>query len=122
MSVSPLRLALLACGFIVWVVVGMIAGRAEAWDSGLYFVGGYPLMLLLAGGAGFFRPGPGWRYGLWMAAGQCLALMLTGFINQMGLGLWPLAFVAITVCSLPLCLAAAVGAWLGRRFRTTARS
>lgn len=40
-------------GIVVWVVVSMVSGRREAWDSQWYFLIGIPVVCVMSGALGF---------------------------------------------------------------------
>jgi hypothetical protein len=43
-------------GIIVWVVVSMISGKREAWDSEWYFQLGTPVVCVVSAILGFVEP------------------------------------------------------------------
>jgi len=95
----------------VWIAVSVISGRKEAWDSGLYFTVGMPVLCVCAGILGFIEPTRIWRWAAVPMAGQAVWVLLSqGFGNLMPLGLVVFAFL-----SLPLLLFAKIGATVGRR-------
>jgi hypothetical protein len=97
-------------GFAVCIAITLATGKKEAWDSGLYFTIGIPLMCVIAFGLGWKFPEKAWRWALGIALGQSVAMLLGGG----SLSLWPLAIVAMTILSLPQCVAALLGSRLSR--------
>ena len=105
----PLIAALAGAG--LWLALAALGGRAEAWDSPLYFPVGLPLAILVAALLGALAPVRAWRWGGWLMGGQGAALLLT-----VGPGsLLPLGLVLFAVLALPCMLGALAGAWLRRR-------
>ena len=101
-------------GFAVCLAITLATGKKEAWDSGLYFTLGMPLMCAVAFGLGWKFPEKAWRWALGIAIGQSVAMAL----GSGSLSLWPLAIVAMTILSLPQLVAALVGSRLARRSRS----
>jgi hypothetical protein len=104
-----------ACGLgaLVWILVSLISGRAEAWDSELYMRFGIPTFCALAATFAYFEPTNAWRWGLFPFVGQAVWMFGTqGFGN-----LWPLGLVAFGVLAIPSIIAARIGASLKNRRR-----
>lgn len=99
----------IAAGFGICLAIGLISGRREPWDSGLYFTVGIPLMCLVIAWLAYQYPVRAWRWTLSMALGQSLAMALGGG----SLTLWPLAIVAMIVVSLPQFLAGIIASRMG---------
>lgn len=95
-------------GFLVCLVVSMVTGRKEAWDSPVYFSVGIPVMCVLMFAIGYGFPGRAWRWTLSMAVGQTVAMLSAG--NS--LSLWPLSLVAMTVLSVPQLVAGSIASKL----------
>lgn len=106
----PYATAALA-GLVVCLAITITTGRKEAWDSGVYFVVGIPLMCVLIFALSYLFPIRAWRWTLSMAVGQSVAVALGGG----SLSLWPLSIVAITVVSLPQLVAGSVASTLAKR-------
>lgn len=102
----------LAGGALIWVLIGVISGRAEAWDSPLYWQLGYPLSLVLAGWLGYRCPVRTWRWGLAVLLVQPAVMVLT---SGNGFGLLPLGLILFTVLALPAVLVARVGSSISHR-------
>ena len=93
----------------MWFATAGVSGKAEAWDSSLYWAATYPLAIGLAGYLGYRSPQKPWRWGLAVMFAQALALAMSGS----DFGLLPLGLVLFSVLALP-----AVGlAQLMARFR-----
>lgn len=97
-----------AAGAAVWVGVMAASGRREAWDSGLYWSYGMPLMFLVSGVLGFAFPERPWRWALAGFAGQAAA----AFVQNPTANLLPLGLVLFFVLSLPCMAGARIGAAL----------
>lgn len=102
----------LAGGALIWVGIGLISGRAEAWDSPLYWQVGYPLSLLLAGWLGYRCPLRTWRWGLAVLLVQPVVMVLT---SGSGFGLLPLGLILFAVLALPAVVVARLGGSVSRR-------
>lgn len=98
-------------GALLWVAAMMASGRREAWDSGLYWVGAYPLSILLAAWLGHEFPRMAWRWGLAIMLAQAVTLAVTALDFSM----LPFGLIVFSVLALPLIGAAVVGAWWCRR-------
>ena len=106
----PLGLAATS-GLVVWLAIGFLAGRREAWDSSLYFAVGIPVMCAIAFALAYRFPKRAWLLAIAIAFGQSLGLLLSGG----SLSLWPLTIVAMTVLSLPQLAAAMVASRVSAR-------
>ena len=71
-------------------------------------------MTIAAFALGYYFPQRAWRWGLAMAFGQSVAMVIGGGSAS----LWPLALVAMTIVSIPQIVAAVVAGRLAPR-RTT---
>jgi hypothetical protein len=112
---------LAAEGFALWAFFStlplLMGGRGirEAWDTGLYWSVGVPLLLVSVAAAGFLSREAPWKLALWPIAGHALAMAI---VSKSGtdLGLLPLAIMLIGLPAFVLFFGAAV---LGRRLRGT---
>lgn len=95
-------------GLAACLAVTLVTGRREAWDSSLYFAAALPAMTIAAFALGYLFPQRAWRWGVAMAFGQSIAMVIGGG----SLGLWPLALVAMAIVSIPQIVAAVVAARL----------
>ncbi|MGH3465820.1 MAG: hypothetical protein ACREUN_03070 [Burkholderiales bacterium] len=101
-------------GAAVCLAISAATGRKEAWDSGVYFSVGIPVMVLTIFTLSYVFPWHAWRWTLSMALGQSLAMLLGG--NS--LSLWPLAILAMLFFSLPQFAAGLAASWLARRSKS----
>lgn len=100
-------------GILVWVMVSLVSGRREAWDSSLYFQIGLPALCLTSAVMGYVAPRRAWRWGAVPLAAQTAWMLVT-----LGLGnLWPLGLVAGGVLAVPPILASRFGAFLSHSVR-----
>lgn len=76
-------------GFIICLGISLITGRKEAWDSGMYFYLGIPVMTIVIFFLAYKNPEKTWRWTLAMAFGQSLAMTAQGG----SLSLWPLSII-----------------------------
>ncbi len=101
-------------GFAVCIVITVMTGKKEAWDSELYFTIGIPFMciamLLISG----HWPQKTWRWAFSMAIGQSIAIAMAG--NS--LSLWPLSIIAMTLCSIPQFITGLVTSKIVKRLGT----
>jgi peptidoglycan/LPS O-acetylase OafA/YrhL len=96
-------------GALGWVLPTAISGRAEAWDSPLYWMLGMPITCAGAGLAGYLSPGSVRKLGLIAMAAQAIAM----FVPR-GLGnLFPVGLAAMLV----LAGVVTIFAWIGGRVR-----
>ena len=86
-----------AAGLLVCLVISLVTGRKEAWDSEIYFSIGIPVMCAVIFAIGYRFPERAWRWTHSMDVGQAIAMLSAG--NS--LSLWPLSIVAMTVLSVP---------------------
>ncbi|CAI4033097.1 hypothetical protein DNFV4_03530 [Nitrospira tepida] len=100
-----------AAGLLVCLVISLVTGRKEAWDSEIYFSVGIPVMCGLIFALGYRFPERAWRWTLSMAVGQAIAMLSAG--NS--LSLWPLSIVAMTVLSVPQFVVGSVASRLATR-------
>jgi hypothetical protein len=98
-------------GLVVCLGLTIAAGGSEAVDTAAYLPIGVPLMALAILAISYVFPKRPWRWTLSMAAGQMIAMLLTGS----GLSLWPIAMVAMLILSIPQFIAGFVGSYLARR-------
>jgi hypothetical protein len=110
-----MSLAAALAGASLWLALAAMGGRAEAWDSPLYFPIGLPLAVVTAALLGAVAPRRAWRWGGWLMAGQGTALLFTAGPGS----LLPLGAVLFALLALPCMLGAVVGAWLRRRHRAS---
>src|SRR5262245_54261929 len=104
----------LGAGAAVWLATAWLGGRAEAWDSPLYWSAAYPICLALAGVPGYLEPARPWRWALALMLVQPVVMILT---THGSFGLLPLGLILFGALALPPALSARVGAGLRRRGR-----
>ena len=80
-------------GATLWFATAAVSGKAEAWDSSLYWSAAYPLTIGLAGYLGYRTPEKPWRWGL--AAMLAQAVLLT--VSGSDFGLLPLGLLLFSV-------------------------
>ena len=95
-----------AVGSAVWLGITYWSGRREAWDSGLYFSAGLPLLMLFSALAGFAAPERPWRWAAAAFVGQPAALLCLRGVGSM----WPLGLAVFGVLMLPCVATAYAGA------------
>jgi len=93
-------------GMAVWILVCAYSGRREAWDSGLYFTVGIPVVCLVAGVLGYVEPERPWRWGIVPLIGQAVWMLVSQGVGN----LLPLGLVVFGIFSIPSILTAIVGA------------
>ncbi|MBD0316771.1 MAG: hypothetical protein ICV75_08775 [Nitrospiraceae bacterium] len=98
-------------GILIWVLVSILSGRREAWDSDLYFTLGIPVLCLVAGVLGFAEPQRPWRWGLVPVSGQCTWMLLTQGVGN----LFPLGLLVFGPFAIPPVITARLGAAIARR-------
>ena len=105
-------LAAIACGVVTWVLVSAASGRAEAWESGLYFSVGMPVVCAASAALGFLEPRRPWRWGVMPLVGQFLWMLLT----QGPGNLLPLGVLVFGVFCVPPVITARVGAFVASKW------
>jgi hypothetical protein len=98
-------------GAAVWAAISLVSGRSEAWDSGLYFAVGLPVVCLMSLVFGYFWPSRSWRWGVAPFVGQFLWML----VSQGPGNLLPLGMAVFAVFCLPAVFLARVGASIATR-------
>ena len=98
-------------GVLAWITVSAVSGRTEAWDSGLYFSVGMPVVCIVSMVQGFFESRRPWRWGVVPLVGQLLWMLL---IQGPG-NLLPLGIIVFVLLSLPSIVAARIGAFVATK-------
>lgn len=103
-------LAAVGCGAVIWLLIVRATGRREAWDSGLYFSVGLPVVCLISMAFAIFEPKRSWRWGVLPVVGQFVWMLLSEGPGN----LLPLGVIVFAMLSVP----SIVTAWLGAIIRT----
>lgn len=98
-------------GILVWVVVAVMSGRREAWDSAAYFQVGIPALCLVSAVMGYLSPERAWRWGAIPLGAQLVCMLVT----QGPGNLLPLGLIVGGILAVPPILAARLGAFIHRR-------
>ncbi len=112
MKENPSRLAYgiaIVAGTALWLTASAIGGKAEPWDSSIYWTVAYPVAIVLAGFLGYVFPQRPWRWAVVVIFMQAAVMVIAGS----GFGLLPLGLILLTVLSLP----AVALAWLAAKVR-----
>jgi len=100
----------LATGVTLELGVAAVSGRREAWDSGVFWIVGFPAALLAACAIGYLAGRRGWFWTGLIVPTQVLTMMVR---NGEVSGLWPLTFALSSILGAPFLAAA----FIGSRFR-----
>ncbi len=98
----------IAAGAALWLATSLATGKAEAWDSSVYWSVAYPVAIALSGALGFAFPHRPWRWAFAVMLSQAAVMMFGGA----GLGLLPLGLVLLAALSLPGIVLASLAARL----------
>jgi hypothetical protein len=101
-------------GVLLEVVIHLVTGRNEAWDSPVFWTTGLPAALVASFGIGLLAKGRAWLATLAVAPGQVAAMTIRA--GEVG-SLWPLAIVLSAVLSTPFVAAS----FAGSKLRTVTR-
>lgn len=93
-------------GVALWSATALLGGRAEPWDTGLYWTVSYPLALLAAGFLGYFFPRRPWRWAFLLICSQAVVMIFSGS----DFGLLPLGIAMLAILTLPALVLAGIGA------------
>ncbi|HEX7035378.1 MAG TPA: hypothetical protein VF210_06360 [Pseudomonadales bacterium] len=115
MKIDPLCAAAFTASLVVWLLVSAADGGGEAWDSGVYWSVGLPIIYGLGAVFGLVSTVNVWRLALWSGIGQFTGLVLTAPGEPT---LWPLGLVMMGVLSLPVAGLAQLGRALRNRLVT----
>ncbi len=99
-------------GVATWVGIGIWSGRAEAWDSQLYWSVGFPVMTIAVLLIAFIWPEKPWRWGITIIVAQAIVGLVQAFPH---VNLWPLSLILFFILSLPLVLVAYVSSIVRKR-------
>ncbi len=98
-------------GLAICLVLTLASDGREAVDTAAYVPIGIPLMAATIFAISYAYPARPARWTLSMAAGQMIAMLLTGS----GLSMWPIAIVFMLIYSIPQFIAGHFGSRMGRR-------
>ena len=98
-------------GAAVWAAISLASGRSEAWDSGLYFSVGMPVVCLMSMAFAYFQPSRSWRWGVAPFVGQFLWMLF----SQGPGNLLPLGIAVFALFCLPAVFLARIGASIATR-------
>ena len=100
--------AMAGMGFALWVLIPILTGRREAWDSSIYFTVGIPVMAVVSGFLGYLLPGSWWHFGLAAFLSQAVYIIVKGPTANM----LPPGLVVLAVFCVPYFATACLGARL----------
>ena len=86
-------------GAALWVITAAIGGRREAWDSPLYWMIAYPLMMVLAAVIAQAHPIRPWRFALALMWIQPVMMVVTS--RDSDFALLPLGLIMFGFLALP---------------------
>jgi len=98
-------------GTVLWVATSRISGKAEPWDSSIYWTVAYPVAIVLAGLLGYAFPQRPWRWAAILMFMQAPVMVMGGA----GFGLLPLGAILLTVITLPAVALARLAARVRQR-------
>lgn len=105
----------IAAGMVLWITTSALGGRAEPWDTSIYWTISYPAAVALAGLLGYAFPQRPWRWAVVVIYTQAAVMAGAGS----GFGLLPLALILLAVLSLPAIALARMAANLRLRRENT---
>ena len=100
-----------AAGIGLELGIHLLSGRREAWDSGLYWTLGLPLVALLSAAIGLASERSDWLWTFLIVPSQVTTMMVRS--GEIG-SLWPLTAVLSSILSTPFVAAAFVGSKMRR--------
>jgi hypothetical protein len=95
--------------------IGVLTGRSEAWDSGLYWTLGLPVVAVLSVAIGLVSERSDWLWTFLIVPSQVTAMMVRN--GEIGI-LWPLAAALSSILSAPF----VAGAFIGSKMRRNSES
>jgi len=95
-----------AAGVGLEMVIHAMSGRREAWDSGLYWTLGLPIVAVLSLAMGWASQRSDWLWTFLIVPSQVTTMMVRS--GEIG-SLWPLAAALSSILSTPFVAAAFVG-------------
>jgi hypothetical protein len=103
-----------AVGAATWIIVAMLGGKTEAWDSELYFAA-LPVIGLAAGVVSYLAPARFWRWAFFPFVAQALVMTAQSSSGGAGLALLPLGLLIFAIFGAFCTIPAAIGAVAGRK-------
>ena len=107
-------LTMLCTGAATWIVVAVVGGEGEAWDSGLYFAA-LSMIGLMAGVVSYFAPARFWRWAFLPFLAQAVVMTAQSSAGGAGLALLPVGLVIFFMLGAFCVIPAAIGAGAGRK-------
>jgi hypothetical protein len=104
-------LSSIGIGVALEVVVSLVSGRREAWDSGFYWTVGFPFTLLASVAMGWMSERRDWVATILIVPAQVATMMVRSL--EIG-GLFPITVALSAILSAPFVAAA----WLGSLMRS----
>ena len=101
----------LGVGAATWIVVAIVGGRREAWDSELYFVVVLPVIALTAGLVSYKVPTRTWRWAMFPFAAQAIVM----FVQEPMGNLLPIGLITFLIFGAVCLIPARIGALAGRK-------
>jgi hypothetical protein len=87
-------------GLGIWMTISAVSGNTEAWDSGMFFYVGIPLMFVVSALAGYVAPKYYWLFGITTVILQPIVMFSSGHIGPLAIvGLLLFVFIAV-LCTL----------------------
>jgi hypothetical protein len=98
-------------GAVTWIVVAILDGRREAWDSPFYFTVALPVLVLAVASVSYLVPVRVWRWAMFPFWAQAIV----AFLQNPGANLLPLGLIVFSIFGAVFLLPANIGALIGRR-------
>lgn len=102
----------LAIGFMFCLIISVISGWHEPWDTAIFWLPGYLILIILAAAMGWRYPSAPWQSGRDIGIGEFIAIILIGIVKGDGFGLLPLGLMMMAFLTLPLVIANWMGAYV----------
>lgn len=105
-----MQLALMV-GFFYCLIISIMGGWHEPWDTPIYWMPGLLITFILAAIMGWCFPSAPWQSGRDIAIGQFIAIFLIGLVRGNTWGLLPLALAFMVGLTIPLIVGNFIGAY-----------
>lgn len=112
MSAKQAYTAALIGGAALWQITAVIGARREAWDSPLYWMVAYPLVMVLSGVMGNAHPIRPWRFAL---AAMWIQPVMMVVSSGSDWSLLPLGLILFGILAVPPICVATVSGQLKRK-------